>query len=204
MKALNWRKVFKTCVTIQILLTTSKKQMHGLFLNWVMIYFHLVKWSSFSQFCVWRKNQMKKICLKSSLCCIWKLISNNSTAWKVSVLGVFLVRTFPHLEWIWRDTPYLSIFSPNVEKYGPEKLRIRTLFTQCLAVPCNYYLSLVQRMKHPEDFPWFRVFIFRYSVKNENLELAEDFQKMYHNLILTSSKWLQKLLKYARLLFTLV
>ena len=40
MKALNWRKVFKACcVTIQILLTTSKKQMHGFFLNWARIYF---------------------------------------------------------------------------------------------------------------------------------------------------------------------
>ena len=26
-------------------------------------------------------------------------------------------------------TPYLSVFSQNAEKYGPEKLRIRTLFT---------------------------------------------------------------------------
>ena len=28
------------------------------------------------------------------------------------------------------DTPYLSVFSPNAGKYGPEKLRIWTLFTQ--------------------------------------------------------------------------
>ena len=27
------------------------------------------------------------------------------------------------------DTPYLSVFSPNAEKHGPEKLRIRTPFT---------------------------------------------------------------------------
>ena len=27
---------------------------------------------------------------------------------------------FPHLDWIRRDTPYLSLFSPNVEKCGPE------------------------------------------------------------------------------------
>ena len=27
-------------------------------------------------------------------------------------------------------SPYLSVFSPNAEKYGSEKLRIRTLFTQ--------------------------------------------------------------------------
>ena len=27
---------------------------------------------------------------------------------------------------------YLSVFSPNAGKYGPEKLRTRTLFTHCL------------------------------------------------------------------------
>ena len=29
------------------------------------------------------------------------------------------------------NTPYLSVFSPNAGKYGPEKLQLRTLFTQC-------------------------------------------------------------------------
>ena len=33
----------------------------------------------------------------------------------------FLVRIFPHSDWIGRDTPYLSVFSPNAGKYGPEK-----------------------------------------------------------------------------------
>ena len=42
------------------------------------------------------------------------------TAWKVSVSGFSLVRILPHKE-------YLHVFSPNAEKYGPEKLRIRTL-----------------------------------------------------------------------------
>ena len=30
----------------------------------------------------------------------------------------FLVSIFPHVDWIWRDTPYLSVFSPNAGKYG--------------------------------------------------------------------------------------
>ena len=34
---------------------------------------------------------------------------------------IFLVRIFPHSDWIRRDTPYLSVFSPNVGKYRPEK-----------------------------------------------------------------------------------
>ena len=46
----------------------------------------------------------------------------------------FLVRIFPHSDWIRRNTTYLSIFSPNTGKYGPEKLRIRTLFTQCIGI----------------------------------------------------------------------
>ena len=33
----------------------------------------------------------------------------------------FLVRNFPHLGGIRRDTEYLSVFSPNARKYGPEK-----------------------------------------------------------------------------------
>ena len=33
--------------------------------------------------------------------------------------GVVLVRIFPHSDWIRRDTPYLSVFSPNAGKYGP-------------------------------------------------------------------------------------
>ena len=42
------------------------------------------------------------------------------TAWKVSVFGVILVGIFPHLDWIRRDMEYLSVFSPNAGKYGPE------------------------------------------------------------------------------------
>ena len=46
--------------------------------------------------------------------------SNLTTAWKVSVFGVILVRIFPHLDWIQRDASYLSVFSPDMGKYGPE------------------------------------------------------------------------------------
>ena len=33
----------------------------------------------------------------------------------------FLVRVFPHSDWIRRDTSYLSVVSPNARKYGPVK-----------------------------------------------------------------------------------
>ena len=39
------------------------------------------------------------------------------------------VRNFLRLDWIWKDTPYLSVFSPNAGNCGPEKLRIWTLHT---------------------------------------------------------------------------
>ena len=53
------------------------------------------------------------------------------TAWKMSIFGVFVVRIFQNSGWIRRDREYLSVFSPNTGKYRPEKLRIRTHFTQC-------------------------------------------------------------------------
>ena len=37
---------------------------------------------------------------------------------------------FPAFGLLRRDTPYLPVFSPNAGKRGPEKPRIRTLFTQ--------------------------------------------------------------------------
>ena len=54
-----------------------------------------------------------------------------NTVWKVSICGVFLIRIFPQSDWIRRHTDYFSVFSANAGKYRTEKLRIRTLFTQC-------------------------------------------------------------------------
>ena len=47
-----------------------------------------------------------------------------------SYAGPHFSLIFPHSDWIQRDTPFLSVFSLNVVKYGPEKLRIQTLLTQ--------------------------------------------------------------------------
>ena len=33
-----------------------------------------------------------------------------------SYSGPHFFRIFPHLDWIWRDTPHLSVFSPNAGK----------------------------------------------------------------------------------------
>ena len=51
----------------------------------------------------------------------------------------FLVHIFPHSNWIWRDTPYLSVFSPNSRKYGPEKTSYLDTF---LAVCFTNYLNV--------------------------------------------------------------
>ena len=42
--------------------------------------------------------------------------------------GFFLVRIFPDSDWIRRDTLYLSVFSPNPGKCGPEKTRYLDTF----------------------------------------------------------------------------
>ena len=48
----------------------------------------------------------------------------------MSVLRVILVRIFPNSDWVRRDISYVSVFSPNAGKFGPEQLQIRTLFAQ--------------------------------------------------------------------------
>ena len=50
------------------------------------------------------------------------------TFWRVSAFRAFLVHIFLNFQWICRDTPYVFLSSPNARKYGPEKLRIWTLF----------------------------------------------------------------------------
>ena len=88
------------------------------------------------------------------------------TTWKVSLFGVFLVLIFLHSDGIRRYMEYLSVFSSNAGKYGPEKLRIRTLLTQYLFLSerlkehvnnrfCNILISTSQKvenalfLKHP-------------------------------------------------------
>ena len=54
-------------------------------------------------------------------------------------------------DWIWKDTPYLSVFSPNEGKYGPEKLQIRTLFTQWLLLIKLAWTLNYSNARHKED-----------------------------------------------------
>ena len=49
------------------------------------------------------------------------LILTISLREKCSDTVFFLVRIFPHSDWVRSYTPYLSVFSPNARKYGPQK-----------------------------------------------------------------------------------
>ena len=64
----------------------------------------------------------------------WFCQLKNITAWKVSIFGVFPVHIFPDLHWI---------FSPSAGKCGPEKLPIRTLFTQCIIIIINIIIIII-------------------------------------------------------------
>ena len=48
------------------------------------------------------------------------IICYEGIAWKCPNTEFVLVRIFPHSDWIRRVTEYLSVFSPNAGKYGPE------------------------------------------------------------------------------------
>ena len=63
------------------------------------------------------------------------------TEWKVSVFGVFLVRIFPHLDWIRRDTFRIQ------SKSGKKRARIRTLFTQWDVWLGSEYAPALKRRK---------------------------------------------------------
>ena len=60
---------------------------------------------------------------------------------KCPYLEFFWSVFFPHSDWIRRDTPYLSLFSLNAGKSGPEQLRIRTFSMQCLPTYFSFYWS---------------------------------------------------------------
>ena len=98
------------------------------------------------------------IIIKWWLCNVsWLSSYEANTAWKVSVFGAFLVRIFPHSDWIRRDTKYISVFRPNAGKYGPEKLQIRTHVTQFEIIE-NFFFY---------DQPWAGESMFWFHVRSE-------------------------------------
>ena len=65
------------------------------------------------------------------------VLSKEAVVWRYSPKKVFsrkmaLPEKCPYSEFFWSVFSHIRTeFSPNAEKYGPEKLRIRTLFMQC-------------------------------------------------------------------------
>ena len=53
-----------------------------------------------------------------------------------------LVRIFPHLDWIRRDTEYLSVFSPNAGKYRPAKTPYLDNFHAVLTLSTYVFLKM--------------------------------------------------------------
>ena len=50
----------------------------------------------------------------------------------------FLVRIFLYLDWIWRFTEYIFVFSPNTGKYGPEGSLYNTRWEMKISLTLNF------------------------------------------------------------------
>ena len=63
---------------------------------------------------------------------------------EVSKYGIF---SGPHSEWIRKDISYLSVFSPNVGKQGPEKTPYLDTFHAVYSVVTNHYHNILKDVK---------------------------------------------------------
>ena len=100
------------------------------------------------------------------------------TAWKVSIFGGFLVCSYPHSDWIRRDTAYLSVFSPNAGKYRPEKLRMRTFFIHWLNHLCSWlddHLPMIDKLERTNK----SVLMPMITVKTPPPPVATPFSKSF-------------------------
>ena len=111
----------------------------------------------------------------------------------VSVFGVFLVRIFPHLDWIQRNTPSFSVFSPNAGKYGPEKHQIGTLLRNILhtveiPIPVRSYMCGVfclrekSRFRRKAHLSWLKSHLE--SVYISKMKLTLNFKTFKWSLLL--------------------
>ena len=124
------------------------------------------------------------------MCCVENTLEWN--AWwmqcvtvmqKVSVFVLSVVRIYPHSNWIPRFTEQISIFIPNVVKYGPEKLQyrqfLRSVFSSCSIVQLAYqshvnflfYLVLVFLQSSLATVFSFYTYVCVMSNGSNNLEL---------------------------------
>ena len=81
---------------------------------------------------------------------LWTTIPDHYVK-NVCVRIFFLVRIFfPHLDWLWRFTEQVRVFTQNVTKCGPDQRRMRILFTQLtsehsfvILVPLYFKLTVI-------------------------------------------------------------
>ena len=64
---------------------------------------------------------MSNLISLSQKCNFLRLFSSVCNVWKESKHGVFLVRIFLYLDWIWRFTEKISVFSPKNRKIRTRK-----------------------------------------------------------------------------------
>ena len=85
----------------------------------------------------------------------------------MSKYGGFSGAYFQHLDRIRRDTPYLSVFSPNEGKYGPEKTPYSDTFQAVLIKNIESTTDAQIFLNH--IFSWNQILIsiyFLFSVSN--------------------------------------
>ena len=99
-------------------------------------------------------NQAKPVLRQSSLMCIFSLYLDSLIVWhsfselltlreKCPNTEFFLACIFLYSDWILTDTLYLSLFSPNTGKYGPEKtLHLDTFHAVLMYSEYEVYLNL--------------------------------------------------------------
>ena len=85
----------------------------------------------------------------------------------------FLVHNFPHSNWIRRDTPYLSVFSPNAGKYRPGKTPY--LDTSPSVCFLNLLPDFNKKETHKHDFGSKIVIYFSKFKRNEQYEASQKF-----------------------------
>ena len=71
---------------------------------------------------LWNDNCHERFAIHHNLCTshLETLSADISIREKCPNTESFLAHIFPHSDWIWSDTSYLSVFSPNAGKYGSE------------------------------------------------------------------------------------
>ena len=82
------------------------------------------------------------------------------------------------------NTPYLSVFSPNVGKYNLKKLRIQALFTQCVTfkviIVIFTILTIAQCLLPIFKLHWPNFYIFSntlsFSLLQKNRPIITDFK----------------------------